>query len=343
MHYKVSIIIPVFNSELFIIPCIESLLNQTLHECEFIFVNDGSSDNSYAILEQFQKSDPRVKIIDQDNQGVSMARNAGLAVASGEFIGFVDSDDTVDSDMFDRLHNAAIREDCDVVVSNFESEVGSQLVITSYSFPTNILLEQVYIQKQVLPHFLKADDLNTVCTKLYRASVIRSTNLRFPEKVALGEDGYFNIQFFSSAESMTYLDYTGYRYKERAGSATRNISEKDYFKRALEVYESRLPEEFASRIDLVEIPKLKAIRLVNTVLSMIHIYFAPNSEVGFRSRYRYIQNALNHRHVRESLPVYCRTEYATLGRYQKLMVDLIRKRMITGLYAATLYSRIRNK
>jgi glycosyltransferase involved in cell wall biosynthesis len=343
LHCKVSIIVPVFNAELFMAPCIESLLKQTLRDCEFIFVNDGSSDNSRTILDQFQASDLRIKVFHQENQGVSMARNAGIAAATGDFIGFVDSDDTVEPDMFERLYRIAMLENCDIVVSNFECEMGIHRRVTSYSFPTNTRLDQDFITRQVLPHFLKADDLNTVCTKLYKAAVIREANLTFPEKVALGEDGYFNIRFFSTAQSMIYLDYTGYHYIERAGSATRNIGEKDYFKRALEVYESNAPVDVMQRIDPAEIPRLKAIRLINTVLSMIHIYFAPSLEVGFRSRYRYIRKALSHRQVREALPEYYRSEYAALGRYQKLMVDLIRLRMTAGLYAATVYSKIRSK
>lgn len=317
-------------------------MKQTLRECEFIFVNDGSSDNSQTILNKFQALDPRVKVFHQENQGVSMARNAGVAAAEGEYIGFVDSDDAVEPDMYERLYNAAVQEDCDIVVSNFESELGAHHVVTRYAFPANTLLDRKFIKMHVLPYFLKADDLNTVCTKLYKAAVIREAELVFPEKVALGEDGFFNIRFFSAARSMVYLDYTGYQYKERAGSATRNIGEKDYFKRALEVYESRLPEDYSSRIDAAEIPRLKAIRLINTVQSMIHIYFAPSS-VAFRRRYRYIRKALNHRAVIDSLPVYYKSEYAALGRYQKLMIDLIRLKLTSGLYAMTLYSRIRNK
>lgn len=343
MSCKVSIIIPVYNSELFMITCIESLMNQTLKECEYIFVNDGSTDNTRTILESYKSNNPKIKVLHQKNQGVSMARNSGIALAEGEFIGFVDSDDTIEPDMFERLYGAAIQFNCDVVVSNFENETGKHRGITSYSFPNNTRLDRDFISKQVLPYFLKADDLNTVCTKLYKAAVLREAKVVFPEKVALGEDGYFNIHFLSVADSMVYLNYTGYLYKERAGSATRNIGEKDYFKRAVEVYESTLPDVYRNRIDPVMIPSLKAVRLINTILSIIHIYFTPSSEVGFRARYRYIRKAISHRYVRESLAEYYRTEYTKQGRYQKWLVELIRLKWVPGLYTMTLYSRIRNK
>ncbi|WP_243556899.1 glycosyltransferase [Priestia megaterium] len=83
MNVKVSVVIPVYNAEKYITECIESLLNQTLKQCEFIFVNDGSKDNSLQIIENYRKKDNRVKLINQENQGVSIARNNGLEIALG--------------------------------------------------------------------------------------------------------------------------------------------------------------------------------------------------------------------------------------------------------------------
>ena len=99
---KLSVVIPVYNAEKHLKACIESLLSQTLAGLEFIFVNDGSQDNSPEIIASYQATDSRITLINQSNQGVSVARNNGIAVAQGEYIGFVDADDTIASDFFEK-------------------------------------------------------------------------------------------------------------------------------------------------------------------------------------------------------------------------------------------------
>ncbi|MFP3123365.1 glycosyltransferase [Ectobacillus funiculus] len=343
MSRKVSVIIPVYNAERYITQCIESLLSQTLLECEFIFVNDGSKDNSRQIIENYTKLDDRVKLINQKNQGVSIARNVGLLSAIGEYVGFVDADDYIERDMYEILYNSAKQSDCDIVVSNFESEIEGHTVITKYPFPVDTVLKRDYIEEEILPYFLKTDDLNTACNKIYRNKVIKENNVKFPDKVALGEDGMFNMRFFSNATIMKYIDYTGYHYREVVGSATRNISEKDYFSRALEVYNLELPEIYSGRTDKEKVRQLKSIKLLNSVISYIHIYFMPSKDVSFNKRYKYVKNMIGNKHIRESLPIYYSELYSALGRYEKCVIDLIKRKSTLGLYCVTVYSRFRNR
>ena len=343
MSTKVSVIIPVYNAEKYITQCIESLLSQTLQGCEFIFINDGSKDTSRQIIEDYQKKDNRIKLVNQENQGVSIARNTGLHVAVGEYVGFVDADDYIKKDMYEILYNSAKQSNCDVVVSNFKSEMEGYEVITKYLFPVDIVLKKDYIEQELLPYFLQSDNLNTAVNKIYRNNLIKANNVQFPEKVMLGEDGIFNIEFFSNAANMKYIDYTGYYYREVAGSATRNISEKDYFKRALEVYTMEPPKIYIGKIDDVRMSQLKSIKFINSVMSYIHIYFTPCKDVSFNKRYKYVKNMVRNKYVREALPIYYSEIYSTLGRYEKVVIDLIKKRLTIGLYCVTAYSRFRNK
>ena len=343
MSKKVSVIIPVYNAEKYITQCIESLLSQTLQECEFIFVNDGSKDTSRQIIERYQKLDNRIKLVNQENQGVSIARNTGLHVATGEYIGFVDADDYIEKDMYEILYYSAKRGNCDVVISNFKGEIEGRKVITKYSFPVDIVLKKDYIEQELLPYFLKVDNLNTAVNKIYRNHLIKERDVKFPEKVALGEDGMFNIEFFSNATNMKYIDYTGYYYREVAGSATRNITEKDYFKRAVEVYTMELSKIYSDKIDNVRMRKLKSIKFINSVMSYIHIYFTPCKDVSFNKRYKYVKNMIRNKYVREALPIYYSEMYSTSGKYEKFVIDLIKRKSTIGLYCATAYSRFRNK
>lgn len=117
---KVSIIMPVYNVEKYLKKCLNSLINQTLDDIEIICVNDGSTDNSDKILQEFAQKDSRIKILTQSNKGQSVARNLAIENANGEYLGFVDSDDWVDLDYFEKLYNIAIKYDCDIACAGFK-------------------------------------------------------------------------------------------------------------------------------------------------------------------------------------------------------------------------------
>ncbi|ENQ3078069.1 glycosyltransferase [Bacillus sp. WLY-B-L8] len=343
MSIKVSVIIPVYNAGKYITQCVESLLNQTLQQCEFIFINDGSKDNSREVIESYKELDHRIILINQENQGVSIARNKGLSVATGEYVGFVDADDYIEREMYEILYNSAKQDDCDVVISNINGEMEGHKVAIKYPFPVDTVLKNEYIDQELLPYFLKTDHLNTAVNKIYKNKIINENDVKFPEKVTLGEDGMFNIEFFSNATSMKYINYAGYHYREVTGSATRNIVEKDYFKRALEVYTMELPRVYIDKIDKLKVRQLKSIKFINSVLSYIYIYFEPSKDMSFSKRYKYVKSMIRNKYVREALPLYCEAVYDTLGRYEKFLIRMIKRKFIIGLYVVTFYSRFRNR
>ncbi|WP_054028516.1 glycosyltransferase [Bacillus sp. FJAT-28004] len=342
MNIKVSVIVPVFNAEPYIALCIESLLSQTIRECEFIFVNDGSTDRSTSIIERYRQLDSRIILLQQSNQGVSMARNKGLEAASGAYIGFVDADDFIEADMYKRLYDAANKDECDIVLSNFESEIEGNYVLTKYPFPVNALLNDDFIAQAVLPFFLKSDELNTACNKLYRKSLVMHSGIRFPRNVVLGEDGLFNMEAFSRAASLKYIDYTGYHYRETSGSATRDIIRKDYFHRALEVYRTEPPAYYKDLLEEEMIIHLKAIKLIHSVIAYVHIYLKPTNSLSVSKQIKYIRTMIECQEVKAALPLYKKEMELTLNRYQRLMLYFISIRSWMGLYCMTAYSRFRN-
>lgn len=118
MH-KVSVVIPIYNIEKYLRQCLDSVVNQTLKDIEIICINDGSTDNSLDILEEYQKNDDRIKIVNlKENMGVSNARNKGIELASGEYIGFVDPDDYIDLDFYEKLYKKAFQTNADIVKGN---------------------------------------------------------------------------------------------------------------------------------------------------------------------------------------------------------------------------------
>lgn len=342
MTIKLSVIVPVYNAEPYLTECLESLLSQTLKECEFIFVNDGSTDNSKMIIEQFQSADNRIILINQTNSGVSSARNTGMNRASGEYLGFIDADDYIENDMYETLYNCAAENNCDIVVSNFESELDGQKRINKYHFSVDVKLNQKFIHQEIMPFFLESDQLHTVVNKIFRRDIIMDHKIEFPEKVSLGEDGIFNMLYFNLASSMIYIDYTGYHYREVAGSATRNIRNKDYFSKAIEVFITEPPSIYENIISYEHIIRLKSIRLIRSTLSYIYVYLKPNKDVSFKTRYRYVQQMISHTSVRKALPIYRKAMKGSIGRYEKLILSLIKVRFMLGILCAVTYSRLRN-
>ena len=116
---KISVLVPIYNVEKYLRECLDSLLNQTLVDVEFILINDGSKDNSLEIMKEYQSKDARFKIIDKENTGYGSSMNKGLDLASGEYIGIVESDDFIKKRMFEDLYNIAVKNDADMVKSDY--------------------------------------------------------------------------------------------------------------------------------------------------------------------------------------------------------------------------------
>lgn len=337
---EVSVIVPVYNAEAHLESCIASLRAQTLEACEFIFVNDGSTDGSRRIIERHAELDDRIVLIDQPNRGVSAARNAGLQAAAGRYVGFVDADDEVAPEFYETLLGAAERHGCDAVIAEFaEGEAGRP---AAYPFPAGVTLDRSCITNRLLPYFVESDRCNSVCNKLYRMSAVRRSGALFPRGVALGEDGWFNMLFFAAAESAVYLRYCGYRYRETEGSATRQWLDRDYFARALEVYRAELPPIYAELMDERELEVRRSAKLIRSVLAYIYVYCRPAVGLTPAERLRKVRRMIGHRDVRRALDVYRAAFGGAAGRYERLMLGLMKRRSALGLYCAATWSRLRS-
>lgn len=341
MNPLISIIIPVYNSEKYLKGCIESLLNQSLNNCEFIFINDGSSDNSKNVIEKYMEIDKRVILINQKNMGVSEARNTGISNSNGKYIGFVDSDDYIDFNMYEILYKEIQNAKCDVFISNFEEELNGNKYVRRYSLKENQVLDKNYIRNNILPFFIKEDSLNTVCNKLYKKSIIDEYNIRFPKGLPLGEDGIFNMIYFSKCNSCKYIDYTGYHYREVHGSATRNLHKHDYFQRELDVYNFDL-EKLIDIPQNIDIKSLKSIKLINNIKSNIYIYFDKNQNQSIFYKCKYIKRIVKKKEIKEALEIYLSNVNIT-GRYEKLFLFCMKNKLTILLYILCTYSKIRNK
>lgn len=218
MKIKVSIIIPVYNNEKYIEMCIKSLLNQSLKEIEFIFVNDGSDDGCENIIKKYRDLDNRIKLINQKNNGVSAARNKGLYNAEGEYIGFVDCDDTINKFMYEDLYNNAIKHDLDIVMC-------SALIMNRKGIYRK---ESTNIRKNIIIHNIVDNEeefievAGSVWKGLYKSTLLKDNNLSFNKALKMSEDKIFNIEALYYCKNFMYLDEFYYNYSYNLEGAVRS-------------------------------------------------------------------------------------------------------------------------
>ena len=213
-NIKVSIIVPAYNVEGYIEDCLNSLIKQTLQEIEIIVINDGSTDKTGEIIAKFAKKDSRIIAITQENKGLSGARNTGLEIVKGEYIGFVDSDDWVDSNYFEKLYNSAKEEDADMAVASILKHKPQynryNVQFTKPSVATSIQ-EKVRICQDKTKRFFY------VWNKLCKTELIKNNNLFFPEG-RIYEDVLFTMQTIYNANKIVSVIDTEYHYIERSTS-----------------------------------------------------------------------------------------------------------------------------
>lgn len=218
----VSIIVPVYNVEKYLVKCLDSICSQTLKDIEIICVNDGSTDGSLKILEEYQKKDERIRIITQSNQGLSAARNTGLEIATGKYIGFVDSDDFISLNMYEDLYNTIVKYDTDVVICNHFSMVNNSITGGSkHVYNQDGLLKT---EKEYIYNLLKDESIqNFVWSRLYKMEVLDGVRFRVGR---VFEDVYLSVDLLGRINSAYYLNEPLYCYRIREGSITSSLDDK---------------------------------------------------------------------------------------------------------------------
>lgn len=214
----ISVIIPVYNSEAWIERCVRSVQNNTYQNLEIICINDGSSDNSLALLKRMQAEDDRIIVIDQKNGGVSAARNAGLKQAHGEYIAFVDSDDWVHRQYFEKLLFFGKKYNADAVccMHNNTSEYNESSVLREAAAPSDI---RVLNAKEALNFF---ETKGSIWGKLYRSRILQGKS--FVKDMCWGEDIFFNFTVYPHADIIVYFPSHLYFYFSREASLVRSAT-----------------------------------------------------------------------------------------------------------------------
>ncbi|MDR2080608.1 MAG: glycosyltransferase [Campylobacteraceae bacterium] len=220
-NIKVSVIIPVYNVEPYLRQCLDSVINQTLKDIEIICVDDGSTDNSLAILNEYAQKDKRFTVLRQENSGAGKARNRGLAIAKGEYLSFLDSDDFFEQTMLEEMYRKAVSMDADIVLcggSTYDD-------VTKETKPAPWFLNEWHVKDlEVFSRHTLKDDIFKITqpnnwTKIYKRSFISNNNLIF-QNMKTCNDIYFSYMALIFADKITYINRSFVNYRRNTKNST---------------------------------------------------------------------------------------------------------------------------
>lgn len=305
-RYKVSVIVPVYGVEKYIDKCLNCLVNQTLEDIEVIVVNDGTKDNSQKIIDKYVKKYPnKVKSFIKENGGQGSARNYGLKKATGEYIGYVDSDDYVEFDMYEKLYNKAKENNLDIVICG------------------NYNVSEDYKSKKIDLEFIKYNDnkLNAllgkkaVWNKIYKKNIVE--NLEFRSKVWY-EDFDFSIKAICNAKKIDYINEPLYDYLIREGSTMNNSN----IERNLEIIDAFN--------EIIKDKKYKKYYDILEFLAVDHIYISAvvrviNARADKQKKLEVINKLIDY--MNNNFDNFRNNKYIeTLSRNRKVIYNLINKK-----------------
>lgn len=229
MLNKISIIIPIYNSEKFLIKCLDSLLKQSEEIYELILVNDGSTDSSSNIINQYAEKYKCIHIINQINSGVSVARNKGMDLATGDYIMFIDADDWVSNNIVEQYLSTIKKTKSDCLIGEW-NEVKYNCNVNkrnkALKYISNESTEET--KKRTIDHYFKSREGGAPWAKLFCRDIIKKNSLKFVENLPLGEDYLFVLNYIIFCKKIVLVEQPMYFYRmDELGAATKN--RKNYF------------------------------------------------------------------------------------------------------------------
>lgn len=261
----ISVIIPVFNVESYLSRCVESVISQRYTNLEIFLVDDGSTDQSGDICDWYAQKDSRIQVIHKENGGASSARNAALDRCSGAYIGFVDGDDYIEPEYYEKLLRAITESDSELAVAGFARDNGLRIVKTTIS---SRLLDSNHA---VYEDYLSSVEINhMVVNKLYRASLL--SDVRFPEDIKRNEDVWFTTSILTIVSRAVFVPDCYYTIFIRENSTERSqFNEKDLFLlKVTEYRQSLIKEKYADLYHYVAYEMVRHIISIKTRIIMQH-------------------------------------------------------------------------
>lgn len=292
---QISIIVPMYNSEMTIKKCISSIKNQTFTDFEVILIDDGSTDDTISVSKKIIDNDSRFLLISQKNLGASAARNAGIRAMQGQYMMFVDSDDYIDETMLINLFDAATKYDsdfvlCGMIVEKYNSKM--KLVhSTKYELNERFINNNKDIPVQILD-LVENEKINGPVCKLIKSDIVKGSNILMPENISLQEDLHFNIQILSKCDSLVVINETPYHYVQGYNSSVTSSYYPNKYEMTNEVHDLLL-KYYKDRISNIEIvSRVEYIYIKNVYAAFINL-FHKDCNMSKKVKIEYIKKIIN--------------------------------------------------
>jgi glycosyltransferase EpsJ len=228
----ISVIVPIYNVEKYLSKCIDTILKQPFKNYELILVNDGSPDNCSAICKGYSIKDNRIRVINKENGGLSSARNAGIDIATGKYIVFVDPDDQICDEYLNNLYSIAESNNCDAVISGYTTIPNNKRIVPGYKLDTVLNGRDFVLSSK---HVHSNNDLCFVWRYIYKLNIILEKKLRFNEKVFYGEDVIFNLEFLLNSRRVYAISEGYYYYTVNNPESLMRMKYKPKLEKSLEI------------------------------------------------------------------------------------------------------------
>lgn len=304
----VSIVVPVYNAEQVLGRCLNSIVSQTYRNLEIILINDGSTDDSLKICNNYADMDERIIVKSVDNGGVSKARNLGIEICNGEYIQFTDSDDVLDLEMIDLLLTAVYTYNSDIAfcglsVSHYDEWDNLRV---DEQFTSKILGRECILSKETFMKEFPNIILHTVmlegpCNRIYNVNIIKNNKIFFPQDMSLGEDMIFNFKYYSLCNKIVFLENCLYYYVQHNEQALTKKFRKDMFQNKLAIlnkYKEFIDLNGVWTDDGKEYFARYVVGYLTTILSNL---FAIDSDMSEVEKKREIEQILNCKLIRDSV------------------------------------------
>lgn len=343
---KISIIIPAYNVENYLEECLNSLLNQTLREIEMIIIDDGSSDATPKICDEFSKRDSRIVVVHQKNAGVSEARNKGISFATGEYVMFVDGDDWIEEDACETVYQHLKEKQADSLMFCYvnqsskgakKKEIFSQekIVFEGEEITNRIEKSFIGLTGDELAHPERIDSTISVWGKVYKLDIIKKYHIKYINyNIVPSECQLFNIEYFSKAKKVVYVKEFLYHYRRNTESSVTKRYKKNVIEKWL--YWIQYMKEYINQ-NYPENEKIFEAYYNRICFSVIPISGELLKKKNFRYTYRELKKVLNSEHYRNA---YQKLEFKNMPIHWKIYFYLAKKRSVLPFYAMSKMMRI---
>ena len=250
---KVSVIVPVYGEEDYIDECVASIVNQTYTDLEIILVDDGSPDRCPQICDSWAEKDSRIKVIHKQNGGLVSARQAGMKVSTGRYIGYVDGDDWIEPDYYEKMVSRIQRDGSDVVINGFQKDLFGRNITCLNAIDAGVYHREK-LENSIFPIMMCQKNrfeyglYTYVWNKLFKREIVYKSQLNVDQRIVIGEDSACIYPAILNANSISISEDNGYHYRQRANSLLRTVEKKNDAIEKLHIFYTYMDKEFSKTV-----------------------------------------------------------------------------------------------